>query len=746
MSKKKNHNTQKPKMVAKQSPKNYVVKKEDETDEVEKIIEDNFEEKELIDLSDLTTEEATSILNSAKEEAKEYLQQVKEKLEAYYNDKKEEANEIVAKAHSEADAFNENLKIQFDQNNKDEYNKIIGEAQGEREKILEGLTEKQKNFNTDLETLNAAKRQLELDKINYKTEISNKIQNQFEKQISDFEELKSKNAELNNNITRLNEKISELEEDIKYYEEKMQNIKNQNAELQEKTQEINSLNKSITIYNEKLKESFKQIQELNLNLAKYGKNPEKAMQDLTALQEEFENYKTQYANYPSLDELEKLRTTNSVNNNLKTKISELQNKVNELEIEKSNLLSDREEIVACRRVIKTLELQRNELAKELDRNIDLYQHTCDKVFATLSSYDNKIFRNVISEHSSNYNLKSLCNDFQGYLANRSEDQLYYDISDIRTFIAGFGSSKITILEGLSGTGKSSLPRGFRDFIGADYDLIEVQSSWKDRNDLLGFYNDFKKQYKETKFLKAMYKATCDPTKIHVIVLDEMNLSRVEYYFADLLSELEKPDTEKREIELISDFQSVSANEEAWPKYIKDGQLPISDNIWFVGTANKDDSTSMITDKVYDRSIVINFNKKQEKIAGVKGANKVVLNNEDFQRMLKKAVKNYDSADKTRADKMIKELDDFMVSSFQITFGNRIRQQLETFIPTYIECGGTVDEAVDAIFSRKVLRKLEGVYSDDIKSELEILKQNIQEEWKYNLPKSIEAISAIVKSL
>lgn len=181
------------------------------------------------------------------------------------------------------------------------------------------------------------------------------------------------------------------------------------------------------------------------------------------------------------------------------------------------------------------------------------------------------------------------------LAKDNKNPLYYDERTIRTFIAGFASSRLMILEGLSGTGKSSLPRAFADFMGSHTIEVPVQSSWKDRNDLLGFYNDFKKQYKETEFLKALYTATSDPNNIYVIVLDEMNLSRIEYYFADLLSVLEKPDVEDWKIELISDYASITQNQDAWPRLISEGKLQISDNTWFVGTANKDDSTFIITD-------------------------------------------------------------------------------------------------------------------------------------------------------
>jgi hypothetical protein len=274
--------------------------------------------------------------------------------------------------------------------------------------------------------------------------------------------------------------------------------------------------------------------------------------------------------------------------------------------------------------------------------------------------------------------------------------------------------------------------------------VPVQSSWKDRNDLLGFYNDFKKQYKETEFLKALYTATSDPNNIYVIVLDEMNLSRIEYYFADLLSVLEKPDVEDWKIELISDYASITQNQEAWPSLISEGKLQISDNTWFVGTANKDDSTFIITDKVYDRSVVLTFDKKGEK-ERVASAQPIKMNNEDFQRLLARAEKFTDTTSEARFRKMLSTLDEQVRELFQITFGNRIANQLKKFVPVYLACGGTVDEAVDVMFSRKVLRKLEGIYDENTKANLELLKDEIELQ-EYELPITIEAIKRMTEKM
>lgn len=133
-------------------------------------------------------------------------------------------------------------------------------------------------------------------------------------------------------------------------------------------------------------------------------------------------------------------------------------------------------------------------------------------------------------------LAELAAGFQAFLSERCA--LYYDLSMLRSFIAGMAASRLIILEGLSGTGKSSLPRYFSEYVGSKAFFAPVQSTWRDRTDVLGFYNDFSGVFKETNFLKCLYEASYTPDKFNLMVLDEMNLSRVEYYFADFLSVLE----------------------------------------------------------------------------------------------------------------------------------------------------------------------------------------------------------------
>ena len=153
---------------------------------------------------------------------------------------------------------------------------------------------------------------------------------------------------------------------------------------------------------------------------------------------------------------------------------------------------------------------------------------------------------------------------------------------------------------------------------------------------------------------------------------------------------------------------------------------------------------MITDKFYDRSVVLNFDKKGE-YEKIEGSNPIQMSNTDFQALLHQASRFVDKASEARYREMIKYLDDTVMELFQITFGNRIAIQLDKFVPAYIACGGTVDEAIDIMFSRKVLRKLEGLYDENTKENLDLFKEEIKNR-KYNMPITIKAIERMVEKI
>ena len=297
-------------------------------------------------------------------------------------------------------------------------------------------------------------------------------------------------------------------------------------------------------------------------------------------------------------------------------------------------------------------------------------------------------------YDKNLTLEQICNDFRDYAASRL--RLYYDISDIRRFIAGMAVSHILILQGMSGTGKTSLAHAFGSFVDNSSTIIPVQPMWKERTDLVGYYNEFTKKFNETLLLEKMYEANYS-NDMYVTVLDEMNIARVEYYFAEFLSLLELPNPDERYLDVVSDKWDND------PAQLKDGRIKLPQNMWFIGTANNDDSTFAISDKVYDRAMILNLDTKSERYSAPR-TNGIHISYQQFDELVEEAVGEYRIS--ARNMKRLEALDKYMIEHFHITFGNRIMKQINRYVPVYISCGGDELEALDDILSKKVIRKLE----------------------------------------
>ena len=315
-------------------------------------------------------------------------------------------------------------------------------------------------------------------------------------------------------------------------------------------------------------------------------------------------------------------------------------------------------------------------------------------FSILKQIDKKRDTYSKDDYINNITLKMFCEDFRNYAAN--ELGLYYREEDIRAFVSGLGVSHIMILQGMSGTGKTSLAYAFGRFVENPSTVIPIQPMWKERTDLIGYYNEFTKHFNETALLKKMYEANYSED-IYITVLDEMNIARVEYYFAEFLSLLELPRSDERFMEVVSDKWGTD------PTNLRDGQIQLPTNMWFIGTANNDDSTFAISDKVYDRAMILNLDNKCEPFKG-KSSSNLHLSAKDFDRLVQNA--QIENALTERNKEKLKELDDYLTKHFQVTFGNRIMMQINKFVPTYIGCGGEELDALDDILSKKILRKLE----------------------------------------
>jgi hypothetical protein len=249
---------------------------------------------------------------------------------------------------------------------------------------------------------------------------------------------------------------------------------------------------------------------------------------------------------------------------------------------------------------------------------------------------------------------------------------------------------------MSGTGKTSLAHAFGSYVDNQSTIIPVQPMWKERTDLIGYYNEFTRKFNETLLLEKMYEANYSED-MYITVLDEMNIARIEYYFAEFLSLLELPDPDERYIEVVSDKWSND------PAQLKDGKIKLPANMWFIGTANNDDSTFAISDKVYDRAMILNLDNKSERYVAPE-TEKLHISCEKFNRLVDEAIEEYGVS--RRNMKRLEALDKYLIEHFHITFGNRIMKQIKTYIPVYVSCGGDELIALDDILSKKVIRKLE----------------------------------------
>lgn len=314
-------------------------------------------------------------------------------------------------------------------------------------------------------------------------------------------------------------------------------------------------------------------------------------------------------------------------------------------------------------------------------------------------------------------------------ARNSRLHLSYTPEDIATFVAGLGASRLSILQGMSGTGKTSLPKIFSEAVFGNCEIIEVESSWKDKNELLGYYNEFSMKYTPKKFTLALYKAALNQEIFTFILLDEMNLSRIEYYFSDFLSLMENEENQ-REIKLINiNLQRKEKEDLIDYLALNNGNtLKVPPNVWFIGTANRDESTFVISDKVYDRAHTMNFTKRAPKVRNYSSPiSKQYFDYETVSKLFNDA-KQRGQFDAENSD-LIKSVE-VLLAPFNISFGNRILKQIEEFVNIYKECFPKEDveaEAIEKILLSKVVAKLEVKTIDDKeKLEMEFEKLNLNQ--------------------
>ena len=337
-------------------------------------------------------------------------------------------------------------------------------------------------------------------------------------------------------------------------------------------------------------------------------------------------------------------------------------------------------------------------------------------------------------YNNNFTLEELIDNFRCFAA--SQLHLYYNESLLRAFFGGLACSKLIILQGISGTGKTSLAYAWGKFVKKDSCIASVQPSWRDKTELLGYFNEFTKKFNESNVLEELYVSRFDDD-VHTIILDEMNIARVEYYFAEMLSVLEVPNRNEWIIELVTT---------TWPddpQLLDHGKLRLPGNLWYIGTINNDDSTFMVTDKVYDRAMPIDINEKIDAFA-CREQEAIDVNASYLEQLFKDAREKYAVSEK--GINIINKLDDYVIQHFRIAFGNRIMKQLKDFVPVYVACGGEEVAGIDYFLAKKVLRKFEQLNLILIRDEIDGFIKYLNKEFGTgNMKECIEFLERLKKS-
>lgn len=290
-------------------------------------------------------------------------------------------------------------------------------------------------------------------------------------------------------------------------------------------------------------------------------------------------------------------------------------------------------------------------------------------------------------------------------------------------------TQMTVLAGISGTGKSQLPRHYAAGMGIGFLQVPVQPRWDSPQDLLGFYNFIEKRFRPTDMARALYALDEQNNKdaikdrMLMVLLDEMNLARVEYYFSDFLSRLEsrpapgdvKNTSLRKDAEL--ELELPNAQLRIFPGY----------NLLFAGTMNEDESTQSLSDKVVDRANVMRFSAPRQ----IQPPSQAAQSQQPELALSRKLWESW-ARRPERADARAEEAVNRMLAvmqSFGKPFGHRLGRAILAYVAAYPEVDGVGDRVKVALADQiemRLLPKLRGVDVEEKEQEFYELQRLAEE--------------------
>lgn len=590
------------------------------------------------------------------------------------------------------------------------------------------LHNRESKYQKEKERFELQKQVLEEEKDSYKTDLD--LKNLFTQQ-----SIENSRREIEGTLTIERQRLDSESEDLQVAKGNL-NALVDDAMEQERQSHLNELER----INQKLDKAWKKVDEFKAQLEDFrelesslgDQSAEDFLQQVDNLKQENRDLHRNYSESDSAELGEQNEYLRSRVNNLEKELSKLRPALDLASAEAAHKRVAATQLQTIELEKRVLEQNKNFLEvsiDELESRIDQLTnaHNTQTPFPAMSLMDSgKDYRSTMEQEDVPH-LKQFAEELQHRIAQAEDNvRLYYPLEDIRILLGGLAMSQLHVFQGISGTGKTSLAKAFAKAMGGDCTDIAVQAGWRDRDDLLGHYNAFERRFYEKDTLQALYKAQTPrwEDSCNVVLLDEMNLSRPEQYFAEFLSALEKNNPQER---LISLSETALPNA---PVMLRGGcQILVPSNVWFIGTANHDETTSELADKTYDRAHVMTLPKQDHRFE-IKQMNETSYSFRSLQRAFDKACAAHrsdisDLLGRLTGDGFTKQLESY----FGFGWGNRFEKHALRFIPVMLETGASKGQALDHLLSTRVMRKgkVTGRY-DVVPDDLRKLQEALEYFW------------------
>jgi hypothetical protein len=411
--------------------------------------------------------------------------------------------------------------------------------------------------------------------------------------------------------------------------------------------------------------------------------------------------------------------------NLSEYKEEVQKQRDEVEKSKKDLDNDRKEKVEIELIVSKLREEERSLKHDNEQmKKDLGQPMESDVYSDLLDIEPTcLSKEQYSDKTKDMNEETYLENFKDQLR---QEKYYFServIDAFHTSLKCHDINPLTVLAGVSGTGKSLLPLKYAEFMGIHSLEIAVQPRWDSPQDMFGFYNYLEKKFKATELSRALIRfdsynfpdqeANYNWVKDHmlIVMLDEMNLARIEYYFSEILSKLEF----RRVVCEENKSQRVKAEIEfdTGPNRKEPLRVWIPRNVLFVGTMNEDETTQALSEKVLDRANVLRFGKPEKpktplEVSGdTTGANDKYLSIKEWLSWQRKYDKEFEKYKQT--EEIIKNLNNAL-EKINKPFGFRVQDSIGTYIRNYpqVENEGRYNFAIADQIEQKIMPKLNGM--------------------------------------